>query len=123
MRQMQECAHKLIDLGIDKDEIHHNLFSSQPLRKLFISQKGDMMVESGSGIFLYRGSVKLAPLDKALYLLFLRHPEGINFSYLPDYREELMEIYKEGVAKDYWLDEVPQEVLDEMVERRTKQNR
>lgn len=94
VRQMQECAHKLIDLGIDKDEIHHKLFSSQPLRKLFISQKGDMMVESGSGIFLYRGSVKLAPLDKALYLLFLRHPEGISHGRLFEYREELMEIYR-----------------------------
>ena len=41
----------------------------------------------------------------------------------PHVDPELMEIYKEGVAKDYWLDEVPQEVLDEMVERRTKQNR
>jgi hypothetical protein len=38
--------------------------------------------------------VKMSPLDKAVYLLFLRHPEGINFSYLPDYRDELMGIYK-----------------------------
>lgn len=38
--------------------------------------------------------IRLAPLDKAIHILFLRHPEGINFSYLPDHREELMEIYK-----------------------------
>lgn len=94
VRQMQECAHKLIDLGMDKDEIHHNLFSSQPLQKLLISKKGDIMLESGSGIFLYRAFVKLAPLDRALYLLFLRHPEGISYSHLSGYREELMEIYR-----------------------------
>ena len=31
--------------------------------------------------------------QKAVYLLFLNHPEGILFKHLPDYREELTEIY------------------------------
>ena len=30
-----------------------------------------------------------------MYLLFLRHPEGIPFKQLADYREELLTIYKE----------------------------
>ncbi len=34
-----------------------------------------------------------------------------------------LELYKELVQDDYWLDYIPQEVLDEMVERKTKQNR
>lgn len=37
--------------------------------------------------------IKMHPLSKAIYILFLRHPEGIMFSYLPDYRNELMHIY------------------------------
>ncbi|MBR1502897.1 MAG: hypothetical protein IJ618_03320 [Prevotella sp.] len=37
--------------------------------------------------------IKMEPLVKAVYLLFLRHPEGIAFKQLPDYREELTEIY------------------------------
>ena len=37
--------------------------------------------------------IKMEPLVKAVYLLFLKHPEGIMFKYLPDYREELTEIY------------------------------
>ena len=28
-----------------------------------------------------------------MYLLFINHPEGIAFKYLPDYREELTQIY------------------------------
>ena len=36
----------------------------------------------------------MTPLPKAVFLLFLKHPEGIMFSYLPDFREELMEIYR-----------------------------
>lgn len=38
--------------------------------------------------------VKMSPLPKALYLLFLNHPEGIAFKSLPDYRDELWRIYK-----------------------------
>ena len=37
--------------------------------------------------------IKMEPLVKAVYLLFLRHPEGILFKRMPDYREELTEIY------------------------------
>ena len=36
---------------------------------------------------------KMEPLVKAVYLLFLNHPEGILFKHLPDYREELTQIY------------------------------
>ncbi len=38
--------------------------------------------------------VKMSPLSKALYLLFLKHPEGILFKELPSYRAELMNLYK-----------------------------
>ena len=37
--------------------------------------------------------VKMEPLVKAVYLLFLKHPEGIIFKELADYREELLNIY------------------------------
>ena len=33
--------------------------------------------------------VELQPVHKAVYLLFLAHPEGIEFKRLADYREEL----------------------------------
>ena len=39
--------------------------------------------------------VKMEPLVKAVYLLFLKHPKGILFKELTDYREELQEIYKD----------------------------
>ena len=37
--------------------------------------------------------VELQPVHKAVYLLFLAHPEGIEFKRLADYREELMRYY------------------------------
>ena len=37
----------------------------------------------------YHKEVELQPVHKAVYLLFLAHPEGIEFKRLADYREEL----------------------------------
>ena len=51
----------------------------------------------------YNTEVKLEPIVKAIYLLFLNHPEGIVFKCLPDYREELAEIYQK--IKPYGLND------------------
>ncbi len=39
-------------------------------------------------------SVRLRPLEKVLYLLFLRHPEGLFMNELPDFRPELQQSYE-----------------------------
>ena len=41
----------------------------------------------------YQKEVELQPVHKAVYLLFLAHPEGIEFKRLADYREELTKYY------------------------------
>lgn len=41
----------------------------------------------------YHKEVELQPVHKAVYLLFLAHPEGIEFKHLADYREELTRYY------------------------------
>jgi hypothetical protein len=38
--------------------------------------------------------ITMEPINKAVFFLFLRHPEGIIFKHLPDYRKELAEIYQ-----------------------------
>lgn len=38
--------------------------------------------------------IKMEPIVKAVYLLFLKHPEGIAFKYLPDYRKELTDLFQ-----------------------------
>ena len=37
--------------------------------------------------------IRLRPLVKTVFLLFLRHPEGIRFRDLHDYRDELTGLY------------------------------
>ena len=41
----------------------------------------------------YHQEVELQPVHKAVYLLFLAHPEGIEFKRLAEYREELLRYY------------------------------
>ena len=95
IKQMQNCARQLLETGMYPKDIMDNLFISRPPRHLVVSSNGDilLLLNNGPKIDLCK-QINLPPLDKAVYLLFLSHPEGINFSYLPDYREELMEIYR-----------------------------
>ena len=37
--------------------------------------------------------IRMRPLVKTVFLLFLRHPEGIRFGDLHDYREEMLHLY------------------------------
>ena len=39
--------------------------------------------------------IKMEPLVKAVFFLFLKHPNGVVFKELADYREELQSIYKD----------------------------
>ena len=50
--------------------------------------------------------ISMTPLVKAVYLLFLRHLEGIIFKHLMDYRDELKDIYKKnkGRQMDFYAD-------------------
>ena len=41
----------------------------------------------------YNKEVELQPVHKAVYLLFLNHPEGIEFKRLAEHRQELLDLY------------------------------
>ena len=58
------------------------------LSKLRITKDGTILLAD------YQKEVKMEPIVKAVYLLFLNHPEGIAFKFLPDYRKELTDLYQ-----------------------------
>ena len=85
--EVKEKMKILKDYGMTEEEIISRLFCSQPLPKLVISRNYRIFLGEE------RKEVHLEPLVKAVYLLFLKHPEGIMFKNLPDYRMELADIY------------------------------
>jgi len=87
IKEMQEKVLILKAYGMTEKEIISQLFSSQSLPQLVISRNYRIFLGEE------RKEVHLEPLVKAVYLLFLKHPEGIIFKDLPDYRKELTNIY------------------------------
>ena len=58
------------------------------LSKLSIAKDGTILLTD------YQKEIKMEPIVKAIYLLFLKHPEGIAFKCLPNYRQELADVYQ-----------------------------
>lgn len=44
--------------------------------------------------------IRLTPKEKAIYILYLKHPEGITFKNLPGYRDELGRYYRHVTGRD-----------------------
>ena len=106
VEEVKVTVQKLKDLGMTEKGITTLLHSEQPLVKLIVSKNyriylGDRRVE-----------VRMEPIVKAVYLLFLKHPEGILFKRLPDYREELTEIYLK--LKPYGMTDRTQQSIEDV---------
>ena len=66
--------------------------------KLYIDRRYSIRIDAPDG-----PEMMLRPLVKALFILFLKHPEGILLKRRDEYREELEEIYgiiAPGVSRD-----------------------
>ena len=75
-----------------------------------------LLIDRQSRIFLTdygNKEIKLSPLHKAVFFLFLKHPEGIFFKDLPSYREELGKIYGKITGRD------EQEAINDSIEKLT----
>jgi len=74
--------------GIDTLLLKQYIFENEPLSHLHITKDFRLFLPDYDN-----KEIEMTPLPKAVFLLFLKHPEGIIFKYLPDYKEELKEIY------------------------------
>jgi hypothetical protein len=89
LKEVKEKVQKLKEYGMSEKEITALFHTEQPLLKLFISKNYKIFLGDE------HKEVHMEPLVKAVYLLFLKHPEGIVFKNLPAYRQELTKIYSE----------------------------
>jgi len=98
-----DCVSK-IENHLSAAEIHHSLSILESLRiKMLFAQNfkqnsppSKLSIGRGGRIYLtdYGNiEIRMPAMEKALYLLFLKYPDGIYISSLCDYREELYEIY------------------------------
>ena len=89
MEEVKERVDRLRQHGV-AEYILETLFRVEDkLSRLVITSDHRVLLPDYSNM-----EIKMEPLVKAVYLLFLRHPEGIAFKDLPDYRQELTDLYR-----------------------------
>ena len=80
----KRCDKTIWRLGMREEKSQNAI----KISRLSIAKDGTILLTD------YQKEIKMEPIVKATYLLFLKHPEGIVFKHLPDYRKELADIYQ-----------------------------
>ena len=88
MDEVRERIVKLRQRGIAEYLLEQLIHPDNRLSRMVITKDWRIVLPDYNDM-----EIKMEPLVKAVYLLFLRHPEGIVFKHLPDYRQELTKIY------------------------------
>lgn len=102
----EETKRLMWEVQVRIDELKRKGIEQYVLEKMFYAPiaPSRMVITSDYRILLpdYNNmEIEMTPLVKAVYILFLRHPEGIPFKCLCDYRKELQAIYSD--VRKGWL--------------------
>lgn len=95
---IKQRLQKLNELGVEKSFLMKLLQPKTRFSRLVVTKDYKILLPD-----YHNMEIHMEPLVKAVYLLFLRHPEGILFKHLPDYRKELTGIYVK--LKPYGMNE------------------
>ena len=74
--------------GVEEDFLHSLIDKRTKLSRMVITKDFRIFLPDYGDM-----EIVMSPLPKAVFLLFLRHEEGIPFKCLSDYRDELQQIY------------------------------
>lgn len=88
MEEVKERIGKLRQRGIAEYLLERLIHPDDRLSRLVVTKDYRIVLPDYQDM-----EIKMEPLAKAVYLLFLKHPEGIAFKSLPDHRKELADIY------------------------------
>lgn len=106
--EMKAMAEKLRLRGIDAYILEKLIREEVKLSRLVVTKDYRILLPD-----YHNTEIKLTPLPKALYLLYLNHPEGIDYHDLVDYREELHLFYKD-IKGGYYNRMAAMERIDSM---------
>ncbi len=88
-KEIVERINQLRLIGIDEMAIRQLIEVEHIISPLLITADHRIFLPGYNNL-----EIKMSPLPKAVYFLFLSHPEGILFKRLPEYRDELMAWYR-----------------------------
>ena len=93
--QIRNLLGQLRVKGITDKEIDTILTQQQKPGRAYINSKGMLVLPDEDGV-----QIKLTPMERTLYILFLRYPGGINADELWRYWDELCDIYGSQTVYD-----------------------
>ena len=94
MKEVQLKLDLLRSYGVSEMVLQELFESSTKISRLEITKAYKIFLPDYNNM-----EIKLEPLNKAVFILFLKHNEGILFKHLVDYREELEEIYSKVIGQ------------------------
>ena len=104
--EVKERVRRLKAYGVEDAEIVAAMSEEELFPQLIVTEDYKVVLAEEKPV-----EVEMEPLVKAVYLLFLSHPDGIVLKYLPDYRKELTSIYL--LLRPYGLtDRVEKSIID-----------
>ena len=86
--EVKEKVRKLKAYGVEETKIMAVMNDEELFPQLVVTEDYKVVLDDGANT-----EVNMEPLVKAVYLLFLSHPEGIVLKCLADYRKELTALY------------------------------
>ena len=86
--QVATAVERLKQLGVDYATILNIVKGEPKLSRMVVTEVGRIILPDYNEM-----EIEMRPTAKALYLLYLKHVDGIAFKDLPDYKKELMKIY------------------------------
>ncbi len=88
IKEIKERINALRARGVNTMFLHNIIDDGERLSRLRITKDFRIFLVDYDNM-----EIKLPVLPKSVFLLFLRHPEGIRFKELSDYYSELLQIY------------------------------
>lgn len=89
LEELRQLVERMELKGIARAAIHEFIDSGDKLSRLVITSDYRFLLPD------YDLEIELTPIRKALYLLFLRYPDGIRLKELSDHFRELLVIYRQ----------------------------
>lgn len=89
LTELRNIVKELREMGVAEERILEAVDSKPELSRLEITNDYRILLPD------FKKEVQLPPIHKALFILFLRHPNGIGLKELSDYKQELTDIYME----------------------------